>query len=67
MILFLWIILASAAFVVPYREQIAVGPLTEKLPPRSRRWIEGAAAILLATLPVTLDYINFLWRAQRWP
>ena len=75
MILFLWVILGSAALVVPYREQIAVGLLCDRFPPRSRRWIQGAGAalagaILLATLPVTLDYIAFLWRertpAMRW-
>ncbi|MCA2009985.1 TRAP transporter small permease subunit [Cereibacter sphaeroides] len=75
MILFLWVILGAAAVVVPYQEQIAVGLLSDRFPPRSRRWIQGVGAalagiILLATLPITLDYIAFLWRertpAMRW-
>ncbi|HPD91187.1 MAG: TRAP transporter small permease subunit [Rhodobacter sp.] len=75
MILFLWLIFGAAALVVPYRDQIAVGLLVDTVPAPWRRWLEvlGAAlagAILLATLPVTMDYIAFLWRertpALRW-
>ena len=69
MVLFLWIIFSAAALVIPYREQIAVGLLTDNVAASRRRWLEalGAAlcgAILLATLPVTLDYIAFLWRER---
>lgn len=69
MILFLWIIFAAAALVVPYRDQIAVGLLTDTVTASRRRWLEAlgaglAGAILLATLPVTLDYIAFLWRER---
>ena len=69
MILFLWIIFSAAALVVPYRDQIAVGLLTDKVPPPAERWLVSVGAglagvILLATLPVTLDYIAFLWRER---
>jgi TRAP-type C4-dicarboxylate transport system permease small subunit len=69
MVLFLWIIFGAAALVVPYRDQIAVGLVADNLPPPLRRWVEVlgagcAGAILLATLPVTLDYIAFLWRER---
>jgi TRAP-type C4-dicarboxylate transport system permease small subunit len=69
MVLFLWIIFAAAALVVPYRDQIAVGLLTDTVSSAKRRWLEAlgaglAGAILLATLPVTLDYIAFLWRER---
>jgi len=75
MILFLWTIFGAAALVVPYRSQIAVGLAFDSTPERVQRWLTvvgaGAAGlILLATLPVTLDYIAFLWRerapALRW-
>ena len=74
-ILFLWVVFGGAALVVPYREQIAIGLLYDGQRPFTRRWMEAAGAgaaglILLATLPVTLDYIAFLWRertpALRW-
>lgn len=69
MVLFLWIIFAAAALVVPYRDQIAVGLLTDTISASRRRWLEAigaglAGVILLATLPVTLDYIAFLWRER---
>lgn len=75
MVLFLWVVFGAAALVVPYRDQIAVGLLTDTVAPPVRRWFEIAGAglagfILLAALPVTLDYIAFLWRertpAMRW-
>lgn len=75
-ILFLWIVFGAAALAVPYREQIAVGILFDGAPDPARRWMEAAGAgaaglILLAALPVTIDYIAFLWRertpALMWP
>ena len=75
-ILFLWVVFGASALVVPLREHIAVGLLVDALPAGLRRWLIAlgavvAGAILLAALPVTLDYIGFLWRertpAMRWP
>lgn len=69
MILLLWTIFSAAALVVPYRDQIAVGLLTDGLRPAWNRRLQAlglalAGAILLAALPVTLDYIAFLWRER---
>jgi TRAP-type C4-dicarboxylate transport system permease small subunit len=75
-ILFLWVVFGAAALVVPYRDHIAVGLVHEIASPRLQRIMDVlgpgiAGAILLAALPVTLDYIGFLWRerspALRWP
>ncbi|WP_127110009.1 TRAP transporter small permease [Pararhodobacter zhoushanensis] len=75
-ILFLWVVFGASALVVPVREHIAVGLVVDNLSPRLGRWLVAlggitAGLILLAALPVTLDYIGFLWRertpAMRWP
>jgi TRAP-type transport system small permease protein len=74
-IVFLWVIFGAAALFVPYRDHIAVGILHDTAPPQVQRAMQVlgaglAGAILLATLPTTLDYIGFLWRertpALRW-
>lgn len=74
-ILFLWIVFGAAALVTPYRDHIAVGLVHDVMPPPVQRAMQVlgaglAGAILLAALPVTLDYIGFLWRertpALRW-
>jgi len=74
-ILFLWIVFGAAALVVPYRDHIAVGLVHDTMPRGVQRGMQVlgaglAGAILLAALPVTLDYIGFLWRerspALRW-
>ncbi|MCC6008195.1 MAG: TRAP transporter small permease subunit [Rhodobacteraceae bacterium] len=75
-LIFLWVVFGAAALVIPYREHIAVGLVYDTVSPGMRRWMEAlgtgiAAAILLAALPATLDYIAFLWRertpALMWP
>ena len=74
-ILFLWIIFGAAALVLPYRDHIAVGLVHDSMPPGVQRVMQLVGAgiagtILLLALPVTLDYIGFLWRertpALRW-
>ncbi len=75
-LVFLWVVFGAAALVVPYRDHIAVGLVYDSVSPAVRRWMAVAGtgiagAILLAALPVTLDYIAFLWRertpALMWP
>ncbi|WP_417587128.1 TRAP transporter small permease [Pararhodobacter oceanensis] len=75
-ILFLWVVFGASAMVVPMRDHIAVGLLVDSIPPRAGHWLTVlgsvvAGVILLVSLPVTLDYIAFLWRertpALRWP
>lgn len=75
-LIFLWVVFGAAALVIPYRDHIAVGLVYDSVSPGLRRWMEAlgtglCAAILLAALPATLDYIAFLWRertpALMWP
>ena len=75
-LIFIWVVFGAAALVVPLREQISVGLLYDAASPRVRRAMEAAGfgiagAILLAALPVTVDYVAFLWRertpALMWP
>src|SRR5690606_836951 len=68
-IVFLWIIFGAAALVVPYRDHISVGIVHDSMPRGVQRAMQVAGAgiagaILLAALPVTLDYIGFLWRER---
>ena len=74
-ITFLWVIFGAAALVVPYRDHVSVGVLHDLAPERVQRAMQVlgaglAGAILLAALPVTMDYIAFLFRerspALRW-
>lgn len=75
-LIFLWVVFGGAALALPLKEQVAVGLLHEAAPPAVRRAMESvgfgvAGAILLAALPVTVDYVAFLWRertpALMWP
>ena len=75
-LIFLWVVFGGAALALPLKEQVAVGLLHEAVPPPVRRAMEVigfaiAGAILLAALPVTADYVAFLWRertpALMWP
>jgi TRAP-type C4-dicarboxylate transport system permease small subunit len=75
-LIFLWVVFGASALVLPYREHIAVGLVYDSVSPATRRWMEAAGtgiagAILLVALPVTVDYIGFLWRertpALMWP
>lgn len=75
-LIFLWIAFGAAALVVPLKDQIAVGLVYDAAPPPLRRAMDVAGcgiagAILLAALPVTVDYVAFLWRertpALMWP
>jgi TRAP-type C4-dicarboxylate transport system permease small subunit len=74
-ITFIWVIFGAAALVVPYRDHVAVGLLHDAVPRSMQRLMQVlgagiAGAILLAALPVTMDYIAFLFRerspALRW-
>jgi TRAP-type C4-dicarboxylate transport system permease small subunit len=68
-ILFMWIVLWANAFVVRDREQIVFDLFYHPLPPRARRVVAIARALLIGgifavALPGSLDYIAFLWRER---
>lgn len=75
-LVFLWVVFGAAALVVPLKDQIAVGLVHDAASPGIRRIMDVAGfgiagVILLATLPVTVDYVVFLRRertpALMWP
>lgn len=63
-ILFVWVVMWGAAFMVPLDRQIRFDLLHEALPRRVGRWSEAASLavtglLFLAAMPVVLDYIRF--------
>jgi TRAP-type C4-dicarboxylate transport system permease small subunit len=68
-VLFVWLVFWTGAFVLGTREQVAFDVLYELLPPRARAalGIAGAlcaAALLFWALPKVVDYVAFLWRER---
>jgi TRAP-type C4-dicarboxylate transport system permease small subunit len=68
-ILFIWIIFWSNAFLLRERDHIRFDLFTHAAPPAVRRVMAIARAILIGGLflyaaPATIDYIQFLWRER---
>ena len=68
-VVYLWVVTLGAAMAVRYDEHIAFDLLSSVLHRKPAAVLVGlgalvAGVILLATLPYTLDYINFLWREK---
>lgn len=66
---YLWVMMIGASLAVGLRQHVSFDLLTAFLPPRAGRAVAAlgalaAGALLLATLPETLDYIAFLWREK---
>ena len=66
-ILYVWIILWAAAFVVPTREHVAFDLLWNSAGPRTRQAMQIAGNLLIGTLalcgiPATWDYVTFMKR-----
>jgi TRAP-type transport system small permease protein len=75
MVIFLWMIFLTEAFVVADREQVTFDVLYDAVGARARRAILALGSVLVATmfliaLPTIFDYVGFLWRertdALRW-
>jgi TRAP-type C4-dicarboxylate transport system permease small subunit len=69
MVIFLWFVFLTEAFVIEEREQIAFDALYDIAGPRGRQAIRAAAALLIAlvflvSLPLVFDYVAFLWRER---
>ena len=67
MILYVWIILWAAAFVVPEREHVAFDLLWNSAGPRTRRAMQMVGQTLigglaLCAVPATWDYVYFMKR-----
>ncbi|KQU78255.1 MULTISPECIES: TRAP transporter small permease [unclassified Rhizobacter] len=66
-VLYVWVILWSTAFVVPQREHVAFDLVYNAMPAGVRRVFRGLAALLfgglaLWALPASWDYIRFMAR-----
>lgn len=69
MIVFIWCMFLTDAFVSRDSDHVAFDILWERLPPRGRRVVGLLQAALFGTLfaaafPVIVDYVMFLWREQ---
>lgn len=68
-ILFIWIIFWTNAFVLDDRDHVRFDLVTHAVPPRVRRGMGIVRGVLFAGLflyvaPGTIDYILFLWRER---
>jgi TRAP-type C4-dicarboxylate transport system permease small subunit len=68
-VLFIWGIFWTAAFVVPLREHVAFDLAFNALPGRARRALRAfsyalVGTALLAVLPGSVNFIQFLWRER---
>jgi TRAP-type C4-dicarboxylate transport system permease small subunit len=69
MILLLWAVFLTDAFVTRDRDHIAFDMVWERAPAAGRRWLllfqAGAFGLLFAAaLPTVVDYVQFLWRER---
>jgi TRAP-type transport system small permease protein len=66
-ILYVWVILWAAAFMVPAREHVAFDLLYQAMGPRTRRAMQFVGALLIGVLaawalPGSWDYVRFMGR-----
>ncbi len=66
-ILYIWVILWSAAFIVPAREHVVFDLIWNSVMPRTRKLMAITGNLLvgglaLAGLPATWDYVHFMQR-----
>lgn len=75
MVIFLWMVFLTEAFVIEDREQVTFDVLYDAVSERWRRVILALGSAIVATLflialPTIFDYVRFLWRertdALRW-
>jgi TRAP-type C4-dicarboxylate transport system permease small subunit len=69
MIIFLWVVFLTEAFVLTEREQVTFDGVYDLLGERARRALQAAGAVTIAVmflvaLPTIFDYVRFLWRER---
>lgn len=69
MVVFLWLVFLTEAFVITEREQVTFDAIYDVVGERTRRVILLLGAIatagtFIAALPIVLDYVQFLWRER---
>ena len=69
MVIFLWVVFLTEAFVITEREQVAFDGIYDLVGERARRFILGLSSLAIGTmflvaLPTVFDYVTFLWRER---
>jgi TRAP-type C4-dicarboxylate transport system permease small subunit len=69
MVIFLWVVFLTEAFVITEREQVTFDGLYDLVGERARRAIQAAGALavgsmFLVALPTVFDFVTFLWRER---
>lgn len=69
MVIFLWMVLLTEAFVITEKEQVTFDGVYDLVGERARRLIQVAGALVigvmfLIALPTVFDYVRFLWRER---
>ena len=69
MVIFLWVVFLTEAFVISEREQVTFDGIYDLVGERARRAIQAAGALAVGTmflvaLPTVFDFVTFLWRER---
>ena len=69
MVIFLWMVFLTEAFVLTEREQVTFDGIYDLVGERGRRIIQALGALLVAVmflvaLPTVYDFVRFLWRER---
>jgi TRAP-type transport system small permease protein len=69
MVIFLWMVFLTEAFVITEREQVTFDGIYDVLGERGRRIVQALGALAIAVmflvaLPTVFDYVRFLWRER---
>jgi TRAP-type C4-dicarboxylate transport system permease small subunit len=69
MVIFLWVVFLTEAFVISEKEQVTFDGIYDLVGERARRAIQAAGALAIAVmfliaLPTVFDFVRFLWRER---
>ena len=69
MVIFLWVVFLTEAFVITAREQVTFDGIYDLVGERMRRFILAAGSLaigvmFLIALPTVFDFVTFLWRER---
>jgi len=69
MVIFLWVVFLTEAFVITEKEQVTFDGIYDLVGERTRRFIQAAAALavgvmFLIALPTIYEFVRFLWREK---
>lgn len=69
MVIFLWMVFLTEAFVITEKEQVTFDGIYDIVGERTRRFIQAAGALLIGVmfiiaLPTVYEFVRFLWRER---